>query len=175
MIMWWLQRGKTCNSRFVRKTFDPFYIFLLKHYLLIFFNGFSKQTVNETESRLVPPPLPHRSVDMVYSDSKSQMLHSLISSSEKHAVADQTVLPSTRPTCPRWRPPRRRARSGPPHGRSAPPLSWFQQRGAGMTSCCSSSFAARRPPTVGRRWPLLRFGTKATKANVCGWRWWRWK
>lgn len=116
---------------------------------------------------------------MAYSDPKSQMLHSLISSSEKHAVADQTVLPSTRPICPRWRPPQRRARSGPPHGHSAPPLSWFQQRGVGMTSCCSSSFAARRPPTAGRRLPLLRWGQRQLlinlEANVCGCRWWCWK
>lgn len=58
---------------------------------------------------------------------------------------------STRPTCPRWRPPQRRARWGPPCGRSTPPLSSCQLRSAEMTSCYSSSSADRRPPEVGRR------------------------
>lgn len=49
MIMWWLRRGKTCNSRFVH--YDELFFHLFFSYIT-----FEIFYINETESKLVPPP-----------------------------------------------------------------------------------------------------------------------
>lgn len=91
-------------------------------------------------------PPTHPTQQIWYFWSKKSQIPCLFFIPRKHAVADPTVLRSTRPTCPRWRPPQRRARWAPLSGRCSPPLSSYQVRCAEMTSCCSSSSADHRPP-----------------------------
>ena len=121
--------------------------------------------INETESKLLSPSHP---VDMAFliQNPRSRVC---FSSPSKHAAAGRTALPSTRPTCPRWRPLWRRARWGPPCGRSTPPLSSCQPRSAEMTSCCSSSSAVRRPPEIGREKKECKDDWKNDeRMEVCG-------
>lgn len=105
---------------------------------------------------------------MAFSDPKSQIL-CFVFIPRKHAAADRTALHSTRPTCPRWRPTQRRARWGPPCGRSSPPLSSCQLRSAEMTSCYSSSSADHHPPEK-----ELDKNMRSMWEEEEGW-WWRWE
>lgn len=93
------------------------------------------------------PPTPTRGYGV--SDPKAKIL-CMFSCPWKHALGNQTAPPSTRPTCPRWRPPRRTARWGPLNGCSAPPLSSWQPKSAEKTSCCSSSSEGHHPPSTAK-------------------------
>lgn len=117
--------------------------------------------INETESKLLPPP-----TQRTWHFPKSQIL-CFVFIPWKHAAADWSALRSTRPTCPRWRPPQRRALWRPLCGRSNPPLSSCQLRGAEMTSCYSSSSADHHPPEK-REVKEMRGVWEEAK----GWWWW---
>lgn len=136
MIMWWLRRGKTCNSRFVHKMMNIFFFFFfLIHYLWIFLHKWDWIKTSTT-------PHPADMAFLIQNPRSRVCFHP-----PKSMLRPIRLRPrSTRPTCPRWGPPQRRARWGPSCGRSTPPLSSCQLRCAEMTSRCSSSSADHRPP-----------------------------
>lgn len=139
MTMWWLRRGKTCNSRFVHNMTSCFFLHFFPHTL-----PFELFYINETESKLVPPPTQHTWRFIIQNSKSSVCFH-------PHAAADRTALCSTRPTSPQWCPSQRRAQWGPPYGRSSLPLSSSRLRGAEVTWCYSSSSADHHPPELGTR------------------------
>lgn len=139
MTMWWLRRGKTCNSRFVHNMTSCFFLHFFPHTL-----PFELFYINETESKLVPPPTQHIWRFIIQNSKSSVCFH-------PHAAADRTALCSTRPTSPQWCPSQRRAQWGPPYGRSSLPLSSSRLRVAEVTWCYSSSSADRHPPELGTR------------------------
>lgn len=124
-IRWWIVVSSFFPPSYI--TFEIFYI-------------------NKTESKLVPPP-----TQWIW-PFWCKILHPMfVFIPRKHAAADRTALPSTRPTCPWWGPPQRRAKWGPSCGRSTLPLSSCQLRSAEMTSCYSSSSADHRPPEKNKK------------------------
>lgn len=167
MIMWWLRRGKTCNSRFVHKVI--FFLFFFSSYIT-FWNFLY---INQTWIKTCTTPHP---ADMAFSYPKSHILRFCFPSPKSMLQPPETSLRSTTPACPRWHPPQRKAWWGPPCARSTPPLSSCQLRCAETTSRCSSSSADHRPPETGRRRSGEEvIGEKDERKEVsrgsgCGWK-----